>query len=326
MPQSYAFQPRDPEDAARELESQLHLFGNGVICDTGTRGYAEPGNRTPTEIVVEASEGFIPLWEPGVTLRWRFQEHSLSFFENPVAAKAAIRELMGEALVQWGDSAPVRFTQRDDAWDFEVVMRATDKCSANGCVLASAFFPDAGRHQLVLYPRMFTQSRKEQIDTLIHEFGHTFGLRHFFANISETRWPSEIFGVHRPFSIMNYGSQSELTEHDKADLTRLYQAAWSGQLTKINRTPIKFVRPFHAAGVSPGGLFAVAPVPARGSSRPEDSLVVDPRGAVGEFRAEPEPDRSVGWSHHRAGVIEAQDGPEGSYEEKPAPRQQASEY
>ena len=74
-------------------------------------------------------------------------------------------------------------------------------------MLASAFFPDAGRHPLTIYPRMFTQSRKEQVDTLIHEIGHTFGLRHFFAQVSESAWPSVVFGTHQAFSIMNYGSR-----------------------------------------------------------------------------------------------------------------------
>lgn len=259
MQETYPFQLRSPEEAARELESQLHVFGDGIICDTDTRGYAEPGNRSLTEIVVDASEGFIPLWESGVALRWRFQEHSMSVFEDPEAAKAAIRELLGESLVKWGDAAPVKFAQQDDAWDFEIVVRDADKCTPNGCVLASSFFPDAGRHELVIYPKMFTQSRKEQVDTFIHEFGHTFGLRHFFANISETAWPSEVFGTHKPFTIMNYGSQSELTDDDKTDLKRLYQTAWSGELTAINRTPVKFMKPFHATGVSPVGLVAVGP-------------------------------------------------------------------
>jgi hypothetical protein len=43
MQQAYAFQPRDPEDAARERDRQIHVFGDGVICETDTRGYAEPG-------------------------------------------------------------------------------------------------------------------------------------------------------------------------------------------------------------------------------------------------------------------------------------------
>jgi hypothetical protein len=184
----------------------------------------------------------------------------MSFFADPEAAKVATEELLGEALLAWGDAVPVKFAKRADAWDFEVVMREADRCNINGCVLASAFFPDAGRHELVLYPKMFTQSRKEQVDTLIHEIGHVFGLRHFFANISETAWPSQIFGTHNPFSIMNYGNQSELTDADKSDLRRLYQTAWSGELTEINGTPIKFVKPFHTIGAPPEAIVAAAKI------------------------------------------------------------------
>jgi DUF1365 family protein len=72
---------------------------------------------------------------------------------------------------------------------------------------------------------MFTQDRKEQLDTLIHEIGHTFGLRHFFAQVSETAWLSEVFGKHQKFSSMSYSADSELTAYDKADLKKLYQTA-----------------------------------------------------------------------------------------------------
>jgi hypothetical protein len=257
MSQDYPFQQREPEEAAREMESQVHVFGDSVVCDTDSRGYRTPQNRGPVDLVVDASEGFIPLWAKDVTLRWRFQERSLSVFVNPEAAAAAIKQLFGEALLAWGDAAPVRFAQRDDAWDFEIVVREVDHCSPNGCVLASAFFPDAGRHELVIYPKMFTQIRKEQVDTFIHEIGHTFGLRHFFANVSQTAWPSEVFGTHEAFSIMNYGSKSELTNADRADLKGLYQLAWSGQLTHINGTPIRFVRPFSTLALSPDVVFAL---------------------------------------------------------------------
>jgi len=239
---------RNAEDAFREVEPSIHVFGHGVICGTEARGHATPRNRDPLRIVIDASEGFIPLWAKDMTLRWRFQERSMSSFENPEAARTAIRELLGEALLAWGDALPVRFAERDDAWDFEIVIRNADDCNPSGCVLASAFFPGQGRNELVVYPRMLTQSRKEQVDTLIHETGHIFGLRHFFAQVSETAWPSEVFGVHRPFSIMNYGPESELTENDKSDLQRLYQMAWSGELTKINGTPIQFIRAFHTLG------------------------------------------------------------------------------
>lgn len=145
----------------------------------------------------------------------------------------------------WGDAAPVRFAERRDSWDFEINISSSDDCDVNGCTLAMAFFPDGGRHELTIYPKMFQESAKEQVETLEHELGHVFGLRHFFAQISEQRWKSEIFGKHRPFSIMNYGAKSRMTARDKSDLKRLYHLAWSRDLTQINGTPIRLVRPFH---------------------------------------------------------------------------------
>lgn len=242
----------------REAESHVHLLGKGLICDTGDRGHESPRGRSPLEIVVDASEGFIPLWAKNTTLRWRFQARSLQWLANPEAAKTYIRTLMGEALLEWGDAAPVKFAENNDSWDFEIVVRSAANCNPSGCVLASAFFPDAGRHELILYPTMFEQSRNEQVETMIHEIGHVFGLRHFFANVSETAWPSEIFGTHSKFSIMNYGSLSTLTDADRSDLKELYQAAWCGELTEINGTPIQFVEPFHTLAPPTPNIFAPA--------------------------------------------------------------------
>jgi len=244
-------------EGSAKPDPNVHVFGKGFRCDTETRGHATPQGRTPLEIVVDASEGFIPLWVKDTTLRWRFRESTMKYFRKPAAAKTEIRKLLGEALLAWGDAAPVKFAERSDSPDFEIVMRQNNDCDANGCVLASAFFPDSGRHQLVLYPEMFAQTRVEQVETLIHEIGHVFGLRHFFANVSETAWPSQIFGTHKPFSIMNYGSQSVLTADDRSDLKRLYQLVWAGELTQINGTPIKLVKAFHTIGTAPESLVAV---------------------------------------------------------------------
>lgn len=247
---------------AEKVDPEVHVFGNGIVCDTDTRGHATPGGRSPLELVFDASEGFIPLWAKGATLRWRFQEHSLHVFESPASAKVHIRKLLGEALLAWGDAAPVKFAERDDLWDFEIVAREADRCTINGCVLASAFFPDAGRHELRLYPTLFNQSRQEQVETLIHEIGHTFGLRHFFANLSEGQWASVIFGTHKRFSIMNYGPDSKLTAEDKSDLRRFYQMVWSGELAEVNGTAIRLVRPFHTTGAPPDSMVAVGQVQA----------------------------------------------------------------
>jgi hypothetical protein len=239
------FRRLSEKDAQKAKAEHVHVYGNRVKCMTDTRGYATPQNADRVRIVVDSSEGYIPLWARRSTLRWRFQSQTLALFENPTAAAQAIRRLLGEALLAWGDAVPVRFSERRDAWDFEISVRNADDCDAAGCTLASAFFPDSGRHELLIYPKMFEQSDKEQVETLAHELGHVFGLRHFFAKVSEKTWPAEIFGTHKPFSIMNYGAKSKLTADDRKDLKNLYEQAWSGQLSEINGTPIRLVRPFH---------------------------------------------------------------------------------
>lgn len=228
-------------------DPDIHIFGKGHVCVTDARGQATPRGRSLWEIRVDASGGFIPLWHENVMLRYRFQERSLRRLADPEGTRERIRELLGDAIVAWGDAAPIRFTERNDAWDFEIAVRNADDCDINGCVLASAFFPDAGQHELVIYPRMFEQSRQEQVETLIHEIGHIFGLRHFFANVSEAAWPSQLFGTDSRFSIMNYGADSYLTATDRSDLRGLYQAVWSGALKEINGTPIVLFKPFSAS-------------------------------------------------------------------------------
>ena len=245
---------KSKKETLRATKSLVHRFGEASVCCTDERGQSTPGGRSPLDIVLDASEGFIPLWANGETLRWKFNETSLERYIYPAALKDYVRDLMSKAVLAWGNAAPVTFKETDNAWDFELVVLAEDDCDADGCTLASAFFPDAGRHQLKIYPKMFEQSASEQVSTLVHEIGHVFGLRHFFADVSETAWPSEIFGAHNAFSIMNYGWRSQLTEDDKEDLKRLYQAVWSGEFWEVNGTPIRLVRPFHASGqiVSPG--------------------------------------------------------------------------
>ncbi len=239
------FRVMSAQALAKSDQTETHIYGKGHRCDTDTRGFPTPRNRAPVRLVVDASEGFIPLWRRNVTLRWRFNEKSLRHFADINAAKAQIRNLLGQALLLWGDAVPVKFSEKTDAWDFEIVVKQKDDCDASGCVLASAFFPDQGRHKLYIYPMTFGEPKNEQIDTLAHELGHVFGLRHFFALLSEKAWPSLIFGKHKPFSIMNYGAKSKMTSQDRRDLKALYAKAWSGELKEINGTKIKLVKPFH---------------------------------------------------------------------------------
>ena len=227
-------------------DSRLHIYRKKVICLTDSKGHENPEAKSMAELIVDSSKGFIPLWDRGVTLNWRFSKDFATYFNDGSRAKLEFKKLLGESISAWKDACPIKFSENNDAWDFEISI-AADICNQNGCVLASAFFPDTGQNKLVIYPKLFQQNRPEQLETLQHELGHIFGLRHFFAQIQETRWRSEIFGNQNPFTIMNYGNESRLTDDDVADLKKLYEMVWSGQLREINSTKIKLFRSFQSA-------------------------------------------------------------------------------
>ena len=244
-PSSDPFKLRSPKAAANARADGIHQYSGSRICRTDSKGFATPKDLSPTELKLDAHEGFVPLWAEGVTLRWRFLEQSFGYFEDAESAKEGVRQLLREALEAWGNSVPVRFTEQRDAVDFEIVMQSTPDCdSSNRCTLAKAFFPDGGRHELFIFPQFFRQTRKEQVETLEHEFGHIFGLRHWFANISEADWRAEVFGSDGRFTIMNYGEDSFLTDSDKSDLKRLYDMVWAGNLKEVNGTPVRLFRPY----------------------------------------------------------------------------------
>jgi Matrixin len=225
-------------------EEFRHVYNEHVICVTDSKGYSQPDNKDISEIRIDASNGFIPLWDKDVSLNWRFNESISSQFKNPEAAKAGIRKLFGDAIVAWKEACPIKFHEDNEAWDFEIAMHNED-CDNSGCVVASSFFPDQGQHTFYIYPTMFQQTGVEQKETIEHEMGHIFGLRHFFANITEKDSKSELFGSNSSFSIMNYGKKSKLKPNDINDLKRLYHLVWSGELTEINGTKIKKFISYH---------------------------------------------------------------------------------
>ena len=243
---------RDEEDYARLARGEVHR-SRAHRCKTDTVGYPNPADRSSLlEIRVgditgtTVNTGIIALWQRNMILRYRFNRESMLRMRNPERVMARVRELFAAGIELWGDAAPIRFAERPDAPDFEFEVRNADDCNPFGCVLAEAFLPDHGVHKFILYPEMFRQNENEQVETMAHEIGHIFGLRHFFANTREQNVPSELFGRDSRFTIMNYGDDSYMTDDDKRDLRTLYEEVWSGRRTDINRTPIRLMSPFSA--------------------------------------------------------------------------------
>jgi len=209
----------------------------------------KPGVPGIAEIRVDSTDGFIPLWAEGQYLRWGFDIESFDVFEDPVYAMQKVKEFIDAALEAWGWQ-PITFVYQENDTDFRVVMKSQKDCDQYGCVLASAFFPSSNQDRVFLYPTLFEQDTTEIVNTLEHEIGHIFGLRHYFAGTLESDSPSELFGEDAEQSIMNYGTLSVMTDADRSDLQRLYEEAWSKQLTHLNNAEIRFIYPYRTIGSS----------------------------------------------------------------------------
>ena len=79
-----------PEQDASD--PQVHQLRRGIICRTERKAQ----KRSPLSIVLDATEGFIPLWMSNQVLRWTFDDASLAAFQNPEAIKTRIRQVFAE--------------------------------------------------------------------------------------------------------------------------------------------------------------------------------------------------------------------------------------
>jgi len=198
-------------------------------------------------IMVDSTDGVIPLWAPNQALRWGFDLPSFEqTFQDSKGVMEFVRKAIESALTSW-DFLPIQFIYQETNTDFRVKMISQKDCDSSGCVLASAFFPDSNRNTVYLYPTLFEEPNLSDIvQTLEHEIGHIFGLRHYFAATLERENPAELFGKDSERSIMNYGTLSVMTDDDRKDLKNLYNLAWNGQLTKIGSAEIHFIFPFRS--------------------------------------------------------------------------------
>ena len=153
--------------------------------------------------------------------------------------------LLRLALERWGSAVPIEFRESEDSWDFEVIFSSSDSLTYDDRLKnAEGFFPSEMQKHLTFYPEFFRQAAADQERKMLHELGHIFGLRHYFAAEKETNLPSHVFGENTRFSIMNYDENAQFSEADRRDLSLLYNLAWRGELTEIEQTPIRLISPF----------------------------------------------------------------------------------
>lgn len=206
-----------------------------------TTEVSKPKAYADIEVIVGERDGYIPLWQENTVLNWKFSAE-ISALDH---RKATIANLLEKALALWGDAAPVQFRQSHYDWDLEIVISRYDRLNSEGRrVRADGFFPSETKNKLKFYPHFFGLTAAEQERIVLHELGHIFGLRHYFAGEAESDLPSHLFGEHRKFTIMNYGEFQKFSDADKRDLKRLYDLAWKGELTEIGGTPIELLAPF----------------------------------------------------------------------------------
>jgi len=233
------------EDYSAYLDESVHVLGACQVCSTERR--ARTREEIESSLIIAPTSGKLRFWAENQILHWRFSDASLMRYKKPELIKDAVRSLFFKAITAWGDSAPIRFKEEQDAYDFEIYLVSSDDIQGGSYTAARSFFPDKGQHRLRLYPAFFEKipDEKERVDTLIHELGHIFGLRHFMALENSPVYSGATYGMNNPLTIMNYGVLSELTPQDKSDLSSLYREVWSGRLTNVNRTPVELVRPSH---------------------------------------------------------------------------------
>jgi hypothetical protein len=67
------------DDLTRSTGPLVHQLKKGIICATERRAQ----RRSPFQIVVDATEGFIPLWDENLVLRWKFKGFRCPSSVNP---------------------------------------------------------------------------------------------------------------------------------------------------------------------------------------------------------------------------------------------------
>gem|GEM_PF-5465980 len=116
---------------ARKTDPDVHVFGNGIVCEltlADTLHQMVKASLTCSHCLRRFHSAVGQGHNATLTISRTF----ITRFESPSAAKTAIRKLLGKALLACGDAAPIKFSEQNDAWDFEIAVRDSDRCISTG--------------------------------------------------------------------------------------------------------------------------------------------------------------------------------------------------
>ena len=212
-----------------------------IRCQTDQVGRGQVAKAGNDSLVVDNTDGFVPLWQRGTVLRYKIDIESFqSLYANANETIANVERSFDEAFRSWRFEG-IDMQRNQQSFDFIIHAADTNGDALNGYVLASAFFPSSNLNHFQIHPEAFTMGNG-LVQTLQHEIGHVFGLRHWFY------WresPAKLFGDQSEKTIMNYGANSVLTDQDRADLQRMYNAVWSGEPNIFgDNTPVVLFDPY----------------------------------------------------------------------------------
>lgn len=164
----------------------------------------------------------IPRWKYGSIINFAAYAGG---YPQPADAQFAALHLW-EAAQQWNSyDLGVKFAWVGKLEDAAFVLEYGGN---KGSVLASAFFPNSqplntlSVYQLALSTEHYRGMLK---NILLHELGHTLGLRHEFA-LDPDRWEggAVVYGSKNPNSVMSYNFPPQVQQSDITDTKNFYKA------------------------------------------------------------------------------------------------------